>query len=265
MILARGLGTRMRRADPGAGLDARQAELADAGIKAMIPVGRPLLDYVLSGLADAGYDEIGLIIGPEHDVIRDRYTREVAPRRVHLTFVVQPEPGGTADAVAFAEEFAAGERFLVLNGDNYYPLEALAALRRLGELGLAAFSRGALVADGTIPSERIAQFALLDIGPDGRLRRIVEKPAGDALAVFGEDPFVSMNCWNFGPEIFRACREVPPSPRGELELPLAVQWAIDHHGLRPRALPFHLPVLDLSHQGDVARVAERLRGVAIRL
>lgn len=255
----------MRRADPDAALDLRQAQLADAGIKAMIPVGRPFLDYVLSGLADAGYDDICLVIGPEHDVIRDRYTREVSPRRIRLTFVIQPEPRGTANAVTFVEEFAAGERFVVMNGDNYYPVESLAALGKLEEPGLPAFSRAALVADGIIPPQRIAQFALLDIGPDGYLRRIVEKPTEDTLAAFGDDPFVSMNCFNFGPEIFRACREVPPSPRGELEIPLAVQWAIDHHGIRPRALPFHLPVLDLSQRGDVAKVAARLSGITVRL
>jgi len=53
VILARGLGTRMRKADSAARLDPTQAAAADTGIKAMIPVGRPFLDYVLSALADA--------------------------------------------------------------------------------------------------------------------------------------------------------------------------------------------------------------------
>ena len=69
----------------------------------------------------------------------------------------------------------------------------------------------------------------------------------------------------FRPPSFRAGREVPPSARGEYEIPLAVQWAIDHHGMRARALPFHLPVLDLSRRGDIALVTERLRGIAVRL
>ena len=49
VILARGLGTRMRKADTGAALDSAQQAAADSGLKAMIPVGRPFLDYVLSG------------------------------------------------------------------------------------------------------------------------------------------------------------------------------------------------------------------------
>ena len=265
VILARGLGTRMRRADSTASLDAGQARLADQGIKAMIPVGRPFLDYVLSGLADAGYDDVGLVIGPEHHVIQERYTGDLSPTRFRLSFIIQPEPRGTAHAVTFLEEFAGGARFVVLNGDNYYPVEALAGLRALKQPGLPAFSRNALVADGIIPPERIASFALLDIDREGYLRRIVEKPTKGQVASFGADPFVSMNCWNFGPEIFRACREVPASPRGEFEIPVAVQWAMDHYGLRLRTLPFHLSVLDLSQRGDVAGVKRRLQNIAVEL
>jgi hypothetical protein len=42
VILARGLGTRMRRSDASARLDAAQSQVADEGLKAMIPIGRPL-------------------------------------------------------------------------------------------------------------------------------------------------------------------------------------------------------------------------------
>ena len=51
VVLARGLGTRMRRADDAVPLSPQQAAAADAGAKAMMPVGRPFLDYVLSAAA----------------------------------------------------------------------------------------------------------------------------------------------------------------------------------------------------------------------
>ncbi|MHB1298941.1 MAG: hypothetical protein ACYC0B_10480, partial [Gemmatimonadaceae bacterium] len=56
VILARGLGTRMR-VDDGALLAPTQLPAAAAGAKGLIPVGeggRPLLDFVLSELADGG-------------------------------------------------------------------------------------------------------------------------------------------------------------------------------------------------------------------
>ena len=51
-----------------------------------------------------------------------------------------------------------------------------------------------------------------------------------------------MNCWRVTSEFFRACSDVQPSPRGELELPLAVQYAIDILGMRFRVIPADAPV-----------------------
>jgi glucose-1-phosphate thymidylyltransferase len=265
VVLARGLGTRMRARDDGAAVGAEQDAVADTGVKAMIPIGRPCLDYVLSALADAGYREVCLVIGPEHSAIREHYTHGVALERLRVCFAVQEQPLGTADAVLAAEPFTAGEPFLVLNSDNYYPAAAFAALRELHEPALPAFGREALLRDSHIPPERIARYALLDIGADGYLRRIVEKPDDATFRALESAAYVSMNCWLLTSHLFRACREVGPSPRGELELPLAVQYAIDTLGLRFRALPFHAPVLDLSSRADIAGVAARLAGVDVRL
>jgi len=262
VVLARGLGTRMRAADPHAPGGAMPA--ADAGVKAMIAVGRPFLDYLLGALADAGFREICLVIGPEHDIIRD-HVRALDPRRVAVSFAVQEQAVGTADALLAARAFAGDTSVLVVNADNYYPVEVLTAMRTLGEPGLPAFGRAALLRDSNLTPERIRAFAWLDIDRDGYLARIVEKP-GDALpAPDAGDVSVSMNCWRFEAGIFRACRDVPKSARGEFELPEAVQYGIGSLGLRFRAVPFHVGVLDLSSRGDIAEVARRLAGVRVDL
>ncbi|MBI1966897.1 MAG: NTP transferase domain-containing protein [Gemmatimonadetes bacterium] len=257
----------MRRADDRAALTPVQATVADVGLKAMIPTAgdRPFLDYVLSALADAGYTDICLVIGPEHQQVRDYYTRDVTLCRIRVHFAIQEQPLGTADAVLAAEAFAGRDPVLVLNSDNYYPVDALAALSTLEGPGLPGFGRRALLADGHIPPERIATFAVLDVGPDKVLRRVIEKPDAATLAALGPDPVISMNVWLFFPEIFRACREIGLSPRGELEIPVAVQHAIDDLGMRFTVLPVHAGVLDLSSRGDIAAVAERLRGVRVEL
>src|SRR6516225_6988815 len=84
VILSRGLGTRMRREDPGAALDASQSAAADAGLKAMIPIGRPFLDYVLSGLANAGFQQACMMIGPENQSVSEYYEKTAKPERVRL-------------------------------------------------------------------------------------------------------------------------------------------------------------------------------------
>ncbi len=264
VVLARGLGTRMRATDNQAELSREQAAVADTGVKAMIAIDRPFLDYVLSALAEAGFSEACLVVGPEHGAVREYYEQN-PPSRIRVRFAIQAKPLGTADAVLAAAEFIADDAFVVLNADNYYPPDVLRLLRGQREPALPAFERESLVRDGNIPAERIARYALLDIGEDGYLHRIVEKPDAETARTFGPKAAVSMNVWLLPPAILEACRRVAPSARDELELPNAVQWAIDHLGMRIRAVPVRAAVLDLSHRGDIPTVAARLRGVPVRL
>jgi dTDP-glucose pyrophosphorylase len=264
VVLARGLGRRMRSEVPGAALDAAQAAAAAAGMKAFMPIGRPFVDYVLSALADAGVTHAAIVIAPEHDFVARHYREEVALTRLRVDCVVQPEPRGTADAVLAAEDWSAGEAFLVVNGDNYYPVAALRELAELSLPGVVAFSRDGLLADGLIEPSRIRKFAFLDL--DGtRLRRIVEKPDDVDVQRLARSAWVSMNCWRFDARVFEACRRAPLSPRGEYELPLAVQQAIDDGRFPVEAVFSDEGVLDLSGRADVAAIAERLKPITPRL
>ncbi len=264
VVLAAGRGSRMRRPEGGADLDAEQAAAADAGGKAMMPIhGRPFLDHVLSGLADAGLTEVCLVVRPGYDAIRAHYTAH-RPRRLRLSFGIQAEPLGTAHALLCAEAFAGAEEFLALNSDNAYPVGAFRALRELDGPGLPVFERERLLARSNFPRERVAKFAVLVVDREGFLERILEKPAEKDLVTGSGEVLLSMNLWRFSPRIFEACRRVPLSARSERELPQAVGWAIENLGERFRTVRSGDGVLDLSTRADVAAVSERLRGVEAR-
>jgi len=264
VILAAGLGTRMRRPDAGARLEAGQSAAADRGAKAMVPVGgRPFLDFVLSDLADAGVGEVCLVVGPNSRDVRAHYAAS-PPARIRLAFARQPEPRGTADALLAAEEFAGRGDFLALNSDNLYPVSAYRALLELGEPGLPVFEREELLAKSNFPRERVERYAVLAVGEDGYLEGIVEKPGPAAAGTSGGGVLLSLNLWRFPAAIFEACRRVPVSERGELELPQAVGFGIAHLGLRLRAVRSHEGVLDLSTRADVSAVAQRLHGIEAR-
>jgi len=265
VILARGLGTRMRRNDSQAAVDESQSVMAAAGIKAMIPIGRPFLDYGLSAAAEAGYRRVCLVIGPEQEAIREYYGREGISRRLDFTFANQAEPRGTADAVAAAESFADGEPFAVINSDNYYPVEALRGLREQRGSATALFERDAMLAGSNVPADRIERFAVAKIDARGLLERIIEKPDEATLAALPRPLWLSMNCWRFGPSIFEACRSIRPSARGEYEIPDAVQYAIDVLGESFAAVPVRAPVLDMTSRGDIAAVAALLANVKVEL
>lgn len=263
VILARGLGTRMRRSD-GTTLGEVERAAADAGLKAMMPVGagaRPFLDYVLSALADAGITEVVLVVAPEHAAVREQYSGSSAPRRLTLRFAVQEQPRGTADAVYAARDALRAAPFLVLNGDNLYSPAALRAAAAIGGNGLVAYEAESLAHESGIERERILRYALIDIAPGDALRAIREKPAPDDALALAPTRWVSMNLWSFTPLIFTACERVHPSPRGELELQDAVTIAIRDLGARFAVAYGSGPVLDLSQRADVAFVRERLAGM----
>ena len=264
VILARGLGTRMKKNDNEATLDDQQAAAADTGIKAMIPVGRPFLDYVLSALADAGYRRVCLVIGPDHDAIRRYYGEQVTLERLSVDFAVQVEPKGTANAVLSAEAFSDGDPIAVLNSDNYYPVSALAPMREQGGSGVALFDGQAMVASSGLPEERLRSFSVGRI-EDGCLTGIIEKPDEATWQSLPRPLWISMNCWQFRATIFDACRAIKPSARGEYEIPDAVQYSIEQLGEQFRVVKSTDPVLDITSRRDIAGVKEKLSSVEVRL
>lgn len=262
VVLARGAGSRIR-ASAEVRLDPGQSAVADTGVKAMIPFGRPFLDFVLSGLADAGFAQACIVIGPEHDLVRDHYKR-MQPRRIQLHFAIQAKPLGTADAVLAAGGFASSGEFVVINSDNSYPSDVLVALRGLGEPGAVMFDERSLIENSNVSRERVRSFAYAKVDAAGFLIDLIEKPDEQTLAAMRGSALVSMNCWRFSQEIFEACRRVPLSSRGEYELPAAVREAMKG-GVRFKIVRSTAGVLDLSRRSDIAAVGERLKKLQVSL
>lgn len=253
VILARGLGTRMRAQNAEAALSAEQSAAADTGVKALVPVGRPFLDHVLSELADAGFTKACLVIGPEHDAVRRHYD-SLDLTRISVDYAVQEEPQGTANAVLAAADWVADDRFAVVNSDNLYPAAASAQLRALPGAGLVGYEPEALLAG--IAPERVRGFAIIE-SVGGQLVRLIEKPSAETLAAWGPKLLVSMNHWLFTPSILAAARDVPLSSRGEYELPQAVALDISR-GTPYDVVTAAMQVLDLSSRDDIARVTAAL-------
>ncbi len=274
VILARGLGSRLRD-DDGAELDAAQSSAADAGVKGLMPLaGRPLLDYALHALADGGVRDVVFVVPPGDSALRQRYEEDAEPSRIRVRFAVQDEPRGTAHALLSARDAVAAplgastdaegvRHFLMCNADNLYSTAAIESLVDLRGPGLVAYDADVLVREGGMEAERVRSFALVDISKDGMLNAIVEKPRADHPLMQAKPRWVSMNLWRFTEAIFDACTSVQPSPRGELELADAVRISMER-GEQYRALTRAEAVLDLTHRRDVAALSERLSGVVPR-
>jgi bifunctional UDP-N-acetylglucosamine pyrophosphorylase / glucosamine-1-phosphate N-acetyltransferase len=133
--------------------------------KVLHPIcGRPMLDYVLDAVTEAGAKDIKVIANPHHaEVAAHLDERGIAP-----TF--QREPKGTAHALQqIPEKELEGKQVLVVNGDS--PLLTVETIRRVIAAHRAAKTPATIasVEDPTRNDGRIIRAA------DGSLERIVER------------------------------------------------------------------------------------------
>lgn len=80
-------------------------------------VEKKALEIVLDEVADAGAEEVCLVVAPGDEAT---YRVAAGPHASRLTFVVQQEPLGYGHAVLLAREFTAGQPFLHLVSDHLY-------------------------------------------------------------------------------------------------------------------------------------------------
>ncbi|WP_232688811.1 bifunctional sugar-1-phosphate nucleotidylyltransferase/acetyltransferase [Halobacterium zhouii] len=198
VLLAAGRGTRMR-------------PLTDGTPKPLLPVAdRPLAAHGADAAVEAGVDELVVVVGYEGDAVREAFGETY--RGVPVTYAVQNEQRGTADAVRAAREYLDGE-FVVLNGDNLYDPDDVAAL----------FDAGPAV--GAFHAAEPSNYGVLSTDGE-RVTGIVEKPA---------DP--PSNLANAGAYAFPAAAldwlDVPESERGEHELTDVLARTVEHTHVRP--------------------------------
>src|SRR5215212_9161795 len=105
LILAGGHGTRLR-------------PLTFTGNKHMIPIAnKPMILYGLEHLSKAGIEEIGIILGPIREGVRETIG-DGSKFGVKITYIDQPDPKGLAHAVLVAQDFLKNDPFIMYLGDN---------------------------------------------------------------------------------------------------------------------------------------------------
>ncbi len=172
-----------------------------------------MLFYGIEAMADAGIEEVGIIIAPETgDEIRTA-AGDGSAFGVSISYIEQAEPLGLAHAVLTAEEFLGDSPFVMYLGDNLLRDGITELVRTFREE-----APDALILLTPVPDPEHYGVAELT---DGRVSRLIEKPADPAtdLALVG--------VYMFTPSIFEAARSIEPSDRGELEITDAIQSLVD--------------------------------------
>ncbi len=209
LILSGGKGTRLR-------------PITHTSAKQLVPVAnKPVLFYGIEAMAQAGIEEVGIIIAPETGAEIEATVGDGSRFGVRVSYVLQEEPLGLAHAVLTAEPFLGKSGFVMYLGDNLLQggiAELVAAFREHVPDALILLTP---VAD----PENYGVAELASDGQPGRVVRLVEKPAEPQtdLALVG--------VYMFTAKIHEAARAIKPSPRGELEITDAIQYLVDA-GLR---------------------------------
>jgi glucose-1-phosphate thymidylyltransferase len=209
----------MRGLIAAGGSATRLEELTRVTNKHLLPVGRwPMVYYPLQLLQRIGVREVLLVTGQHHagqfiDLLGDGRVRARSADELlfdlSLTYKVQVEPGGIAQVVGMARDFARGEKLVVCLGDNIFEHAQADAV--------ASWDTGALVFAKDVPDPE--NFGVVVYGDDGQVTDIVEK-AGIVDKRYAGPPSSDavVGLYGYPPDVFDIIDSLEPSSRGELEI-----------------------------------------------
>jgi glucose-1-phosphate thymidylyltransferase len=197
IVLHGGHGTRLR-------------PLTHTGPKQLLPIAnKPMSQYALEDLRDAGITDIAVIIGDVYPEKVKEFYGDGKKFGVKITYVYQNKPKGIAHAINLCKDFVGKERFVVYLGDNILRTGLVNYVKKFTSSNADALILLCQVDD---PSRfGIAEFE------NKKIIKIIEKPktTSSNLAVIG--------VYFLTPKIFAIIDKIKPSWRGELEITDSLQ------------------------------------------
>ncbi len=201
-----------------AGRGTRLRPLTFTRTKQLLPVAnRPVLSYVVGGLVQAGFRDIGIVVSPDNQAAIRAALDDGRVPGARFTLITQEVPLGLAHAVSAARSFL-GKRWFVLHlGDC------------LIDGGVTDLIAGWDGPEAEHPVSRVllapvanpGRFGVAVLKESGEVVRLVEKPKSPPsdLALVG--------AYLFHPAIFEAIDTLRPGSRGEYEITDAIQGLVD--------------------------------------
>jgi glucose-1-phosphate thymidylyltransferase len=190
VILAGGKGTRL-------------APLTDTTNKHLLPIyNKPMVMYPLQTLLDAGIKDILLITGPDYAHQFMKLLGSGHTLGCHLTYRIQDQAGGIAQALGLAEDYVGNDNCTVILGDNIFEENFFPHISNFRE-GAMAFYK---------PVNDPRAYGVMELDQWGNVISIEEKPAEP------KSNYAQVGLYVYDPDVFGFIRTLKPSDRGELEI-----------------------------------------------
>lgn len=200
LILAGGKGTRLQPATLTMN-------------KHMVPIlNKPMILYPLQTLKYAGITDIMIVTGGDHVGSIAEFLGDGSAYGVSLTYRVQKDAGGIAQALGLAKDFVGSDTVAVILGDNVFEHEKLPTLLPPGVGKDKALIFLSKVSDPT-------RFGV-PVFEGERLTGMEEKPQHP------KSPYAVTGLYIYPPDVFSIIPTLSPSARGELEMADVIGWYI---------------------------------------
>lgn len=244
IVLAGGSGTRLYPITKGIS-------------KQLMPIyDKPMIYYPICTLMSAGIREILIITTPQDQSQFQRLLGDGSDWGIQLSYEVQPEPKGLAQAFTIGAEFIASDKVAMILGDNlFYGPSIEKNLKGLtdtdGAVGFAA--------QVTDPE----RYGVYEFDEHMNVLSIEEKPANP------KSNFANSGLYFCDNEVVEIAKNVQPSERGEVEITSVLDVYLQRGKLKVSLLDRGTAWLDtgtfesMNDASEYIRVIEHRTGIKI--
>lgn len=176
--------------------------------KSMIPiVGKPLLEYTILGLKEAGIDEILLIVGYKKDKIRNYFGNGIDKFQIKIEYKNQEEYLGTTHVFDYAKDFVKNEPFLMIDGDLFVdPIVFKELLSKFNENKIEGLI-------SLVEVKKPQDNRIITLNSNSFVEGLVGKPS----VKLNIGNMVNAGIYIFDPLIFKAIKRIKKSVRNKFE------------------------------------------------